>query len=551
MNTRISRILFGTTIAGAIALLLLAVPVPMPAHAGGVVTNCTESGLDAALDGGGTVTFNCNGNNSPATINITSQKTISFTTTIDGSNGGNTVTIGSIITPTRIFSVTSGTALTLTNLIVQSGYELNGGCIYANGALALNQVQITNCTATGNGGGKGGAIFVNSSGSAILINTSILTNTAGALGAGIYDNGMLSVTNSYVSGNSTVGNGAGIYIDFGASPAMLTNTILSGNATFSSGGAIFNYSTLTVNNSTLSGNSTGNLGGGIYNFSTLIVNDSTFSGNFAINFDGGGGIYNSSTMTVNNTILSGNTAAKGGGITNSGNATLTSVTLSGNTVTSIGGGIYNGAGTLTLNKSTVSGNSATNFGGAGGGIFSFSILTVTNSTISGNSATNSGHGGGIDTGGVANLTDVTLSGNNANLGGGILSEGSFTLTVTLMNTILAQGSVGGNCYKAGGAPIESNGYNLSSDGSCTTYLNQTGDLNNTNPQLGPLSNNGGPTLMHALLPGSPAIDRIPFGTNGCGTTIPTDQRGAHRPIGATCDVGAYEAGYLFLPLILR
>jgi hypothetical protein len=135
MNTPVVRFLFAATIALVIALLLLVLPTPAPARAGGSVTTCTEAGLDAALAGGGTVTFNCNGNNSPATINITSQKTISFTTTIDGSNGGNTVVIGTVISPTRIFSVTSGTALTLTQLIVQSGYELNGGCIYTNGAL--------------------------------------------------------------------------------------------------------------------------------------------------------------------------------------------------------------------------------------------------------------------------------------------------------------------------------------------------------------------------------------------------------------------------------
>ena len=38
------------------------------------------------------------------------------------------------------------------------------------------------------------------------------------------------------------------------------------------------------------------------------------------------------------------------------------------------------------------------------------------------------------------------------------------------------------------------------------YLNGPGDQINTDPLLGPLQNNGGPTLTHALLPGSPAID---------------------------------------------
>ncbi len=55
-----------------------------------------------------------------------------------------------------------------------------------------------------------------------------------------------------------------------------------------------------------------------------------------------------------------------------------------------------------------------------------------------------------------------------------------------------------------------------------------------------LKNNGGPTQTIALLTGSPAIDAIPQGTNGCGTSIPTDQRGVNRPQGTGCDIGAYE-----------
>jgi hypothetical protein len=65
-----------------------------------------------------------------------------------------------------------------------------------------------------------------------------------------------------------------------------------------------------------------------------------------------------------------------------------------------------------------------------------------------------------------------------------------------------------------------------------------------------LVSNGGPTWTIALLSGSPAIDRIPPGTNGCGTTITTDQRGVARPHGGGCDIGAYEADFTgFLPPI--
>ena len=90
--------------------------------------------------------------------------------------------------------------------------------------------------------------------------------------------------------------------------------------------------------------------------------------------------------------------------------------------------------------------------------------------------------------------------------------------------------------------IVSNGYNLSSDGTCP--FNGPGDLQNTDPKLGPLQNNGGPTFTQALLAGSPAIDAgNPNGcTDGNGILLTTDQRGYPRPEkpGGRCDIGAYE-----------
>src|SRR5262249_17756258 len=74
----------------------------------------------------------------------------------------------------------------------------------------------------------------------------------------------------------------------------------------------------------------------------------------------------------------------------------------------------------------------------------------------------------------------------------------------------------------------------------------------------PLQNNGGPTETQALCTGqgtpaaacpgrSPAIDAIPPGINGCGTSLTTDQRGVPRPQGAGCDIRALEAPDVFLP----
>ena len=113
-------------------------------------------------------------------------------------------------------------------------------------------------------------------------------------------------------------------------------------------------------------------------------------------------------------------------------------------------------------------------------------------------------------------------------------------TVTAQNSIIS--SQGTDCSGA----ISSNGYNLASDSSCG--LSGTADLSNIDPQLGPLQNNGGGTLTHALLVGSPAIDS----GSGCPAV---DQRGVARPFGPACDRGAYEfdgeSKSVYLPFVIR
>ena len=244
---------------------------------------------------------------------------------------------------------------------------------------------------------------------------------------------------------------------------------------------------------------------------------------------GGGGISNQGTLRVIDSTLSGNVAinsffAHGGGISNSGTVTISSSTLSGNTArlecnrpcVAEGGGIFN-SGTLTINNSTLSGNSAVRSGGNGfgGGIFNLGgRVTINNSTLSGNSADTSG--------------------------GGIFNNGA----ATLQNSIVANSPSGGNCSgTTGTGTITSKGYNLSSDGSCD--FDGPGDLNNTDPMLGPLQNNGGPTQTMALPSGSPAVDAgNPSGcTDGLGHLLKTDQRGKPRPDTEDtggCDIGAFE-----------
>ena len=241
-------------------------------------------------------------------------------------------------------------------------------------------------------------------------------------------------------------------------------------------------------------------------------------------------------------------------IWNRGTLALQRVTVADNASGSTGAGLNN-RGTATITASTFSGNSA-NYGGAA--IANFGTLTLTNSTLSDNA--NVGDvlegGGALSNWGTATLNGVTIAGNTLAVG---LASWGFAAGVTsypagvlrMGNTILAGNTVSfisletmsrvtvaGDCM----GPITSLGYNLiGSLNGCTALGKTTGDLAGVDPLLGPLADNGGPTLTRALLPGSPAIDaghpaRSARAPHACPST---DQRGFPRV--DRCDIGAYEA----------
>jgi uncharacterized repeat protein (TIGR01451 family)/CSLREA domain-containing protein len=335
-------------------------------------------------------------------------------------------------------------------------------------------------------------------------------------------------------------NGNDYVLSVGTVRATIMDLTLTGASV---DGALVNAGTATVENSRIDGNSQSagfSFGGGISNVGgTLTVQDSTISNNRSLDslfsgFGFGGGITNNGgTASVVNSVVTGNSARFGGGIENRGTLTVESSTISGNTTSNDSGGIRN-EGTATIDRSTISGNSAgIDFGG---GITNGGTLTVENSTISGNTVLSSGSGGGIWSGQSAVLTVVssTISRNSAFIAGGI---DNYAGTVTAANTIFA-GNTGAspNCVF-----VSDGGYNLDDGASCN-FGNANHSLSNTDPLLDPagLKDNGGPTKTIALQSGSPAIDVIPSGVNGCGTTITTDQRGASRPQGSGCDIGAFE-----------
>ena len=244
----------------------------------------------------------------------------------------------------------------------------------------------------------------------------------------------------------------------------------------------------------------------------------------------------------------------GAGVGNIGVLRLERVAVSGNHA-DYGAGIFNyPLSSLTISDSVVNGNS----GLEAAGIRFDSNGRVVNTTITGNTAvsradrpgTESGFGAGIDARGATpstlTIVNSTIAGNFASKGGAGINVAQgyppfiiglpLAQSVSVRNTIVANNvnaaGSSANCNSLGIVSFRSAGHNLASDRSCPFRL--PSDLQNTNPLLGPLANNGGPTDTLALLPGSPAINA--GGSAGCPAT---DQRGVPRPPGH-CDIGAFQ-----------
>jgi hypothetical protein len=261
--------------------------------------------------------------------------------------------------------------------------------------------------------------------------------------------------------------------------------------------ALENQGTLTLNNIAMSSNS-----GCLTNRGTLSVNDSLFSLNSGANF--GGALANYGHATVSRSNFVNNSAGIGGA------AAFT-----------------NNSATLVVNDSAFVGNlsGGGNNAGRGGAILNFGDTTVNDSTLNGNVSAQFGTGGAIESNGALSVNSSTLNGNVAENGGtGISNYG----TATVRRTI-----VSGSCI---GTAIASAGDNIGTDASCFADSAALNDRRNLDPVLGGLGDYGG-TVVIGLRRGSPAIDAVTVNAATCGGT---DQRGAARPLGVRCDIGAFE-----------
>jgi hypothetical protein len=335
--------------------------------------------------------------------------------------------------------------------------------------------------------------------------------------------------------------GASQVIAFASGTASATDvTFEDGDAASADGGCIDvgAAATVSLKSTTVQDCTSGMDGGGISVEGSLSTMYTLIEDDSAADLGGGVAVLTASNITATVLLfgspITDDTAALGGavGVDPNPAATkslveLTSTTVAGSTASESGGGVY----------ATASGNTTSEFD-----------VVLVDSTVSGNAASGAGAtGGGVAAAGdsVYVMTDATIADNQATTSGGDVSTSSASFVGT-SNTIFAEGTAGNGQGDCSGGSLVSYGYNLDDQNNCG--LDGPGDQINTDPDLGPLQDNGGaeddegigalPTM--ALDVGSPAIGAGNPESMGVGACSSFDERATDRPAGA-CDIGAYQS----------
>ncbi|MEM9775672.1 MAG: choice-of-anchor Q domain-containing protein, partial [Chloroflexota bacterium] len=471
-------------------------------------------------------------------------------------------------------SIGSSASVTLTQTTIISNTADSGGGVYNLGTVTISQSYIHgNITPNLSPfGGRGGGIY--NDGGTFTVTESLISNNEGAFGAGSYaKNGTLTLVNTDIEDHNAF-IGGGLYVDFSSNVSIQGGNI-SDNSAGHSGGGIINYGTLDIDSVSFDNNFGNNGGGAIFNHLTAIIEDSLFTNNIgygggALRNDSmatvinttfannsgteGGAVYNDGNLTIKNSEVSEGEAEEGGGIYNNSRMRVQSSTITGNHATVNGGGIRNSRNTpydLRITDSTISNNTSDQYGGgfyiqsdavisrtavisnssgiSGAGLFigEFSDLDFVNGTVSANDAGGSGGGFFVEFGGVMITSTTVYSNSAAGSGNGIYSFGA----VDLANSIIASSASGADCVDDTSGNSSADSSNIDSDGTCDNAMTKTiSEIN-----VGPLQDNGGPTLTHALLTGSAALDAAAPDPN-----VKEDQRGVSRPQGSASDIGSFE-----------
>lgn len=406
---------------------------------------------------------------------------------IDGQNGD------------RIFDIDANAVVDISDVTILDGWVGFGGdvggAIRNEGDLLLTASTIEDSSAT-----QGGAIY-NASGATLTIDDSVFRDNGSNFGGAIYSAGELDVDASDFLDNGAEIDGGGLFLEAGGPQARIEDSRVVRSTANQNGGGIAAAGPVTLVRSVIRVGSA-NIGGGLF-------------------VPSGGAALLLATKVFDNGAF-----GRGGGIFNKGSFECRNCWVRDNLSAGEGGGLDNGAFAV-LKRSTFEDNVAID----GAGIFSDGTLDAINVTISGNVASTDGGGVFLDDG-TTTFNNVTVV-NNDGLSGGVFIDPLATFVPS--NTIVGDnfnGAVPSDCV----GPVTSADYNLIEDTAACLLSGATGnDLYAMTPNLGPLQFNGGLTPTHEVLLASPALNA------GDNTTCQSiDQRTDPRPVGASCDIGAFE-----------
>jgi len=484
---------------------------------------------------------------------------ITSAVTIDGHGATIRRADGDTVPAFRILAVDNAGNLTLRNVTISNGDFVDSRGI-GGGVLNKNVLTVESSTVTGNRAHSGGGIY-SAEGATTTIVASILRNNVAEAyhswansdnpGGGIFAAGDVVISNSLIDGNEA-GHGAGIALgsERYETTATITDTTISHNRAngyreswkVRGGGGINvgSYARVTIADSRITDNSAiddldGGWGGGLAVWGQATITGSAIIGNvaYAGSYVGDYNFYD--------------VPSSGGGVVNHGSTLITDSTISGNSATSgtacgeydcyvvagVGGGISNKDGDTLIVNSTISGNTAYLGAGLGNGNGGDNRLDLVHTTVTGNGYADAYYGGGIFSG-CSSLTTIrgsVVSGNSADHGREVWA------------------AVGKPCATG----IVVNGFNVfghSGNSGLVGLSKGATDIVPTaglNAILGPLADNGGPTMTHALPANSPALDRAPNASCTAAPVNGVDQRGQPRNQNATggvtnneCDAGSFE-----------
>jgi predicted outer membrane repeat protein len=359
---------------------------------------------------------------------------------------------------------------------------------------------------------------------ALSIHDNLADNDGGGLCAGSFNDGATIKSSSIqnnVAGNSGAGSGGGVLIEYATPDASLFGA------------------SLTLDGAYIHGNHAAEHGGGVLfgddvatniNSCNLVLKNSEVSNNEALQ---GAGLFLKTQFSVCTTLISGGSviahnsaSGSGGGIYfhDSGTFDLEDGSVTSNTSGSLGGGLYLQGGPASIRRSAILSNTSPSYGGA---IEIYGPLHVDASTFDGNT---SAHGGTLDNNGYpVTVNGSTLVGTSVASAEGTVYDntGGSPAAPVFIDSILV-GTCANDLPSAFVHDIESPG------ATCNLGESSRDDVSAEELALGPLADNGGPTLTHKPLEGSVAIGQL--ASFDCASV---DQRGFIRP--PPCDIGSTES----------